>query len=74
MESVPSSVAVESELASTYIVPVSVGNQPYITLTDYIVQHNQFTPAIRRASINSSVIGEQTSWRVAPPAAPVDAE
>jgi negative regulator of sigma E activity len=74
MESVPRSVAVESELASGYIVPVSVGNQPYITLTDYIVQHNQFTPAIRRASINSSVIGEQTSWRVTPPAEPVDTE
>ncbi|HSG64662.1 MAG TPA: sigma-E factor negative regulatory protein [Gammaproteobacteria bacterium] len=74
MESVPSSVAVESELASGYIVPVSAGSQPYITLTDYIVQHNQFTPAIRRASINSSVVGEQTSWRVAPPAPAPSAE
>lgn len=66
MESVPSAPAIESDFdfPPGYVVPVSTGNQPFITLTDYIVQHNQFTPAIRRASINSSVVGEQHYWRV----------
>lgn len=72
MESVPSTTAVEAELLQSYVVPVSVPNQPFITLTDYIVQHNQFTPAIRRASINSSVIGEQTHWRMVPTPQPVE--
>lgn len=66
MESVPSAPAVESEFLPSYVVPVNAGNQPFITLTDYMVQHNQFTPAIRRASINSSLVGEQHYWRIVP--------
>jgi len=53
----------EPGLPPSYIVPVRAGNQPFIRLTNYLVQHNQFTPAIRRASMNASVVGEQHVWR-----------
>lgn len=65
---VPDTVFLEGELLPSYIVPVEAAGQTSITLTDYLVQHNQFTPAIRRASLNSSVVGEQRYWQTAAPA------
>jgi negative regulator of sigma E activity len=53
----------QPDVTPTYIVPVRAGEQPFIRLTNYLVQHNQFTPAIRRASMNASVVGEQHVWR-----------
>lgn len=59
VETVPAMVPVETELLPSFIVPVSAMSQTSIRFTDYLVQHNRFTPAIRRASISSSVVGEQ---------------
>jgi negative regulator of sigma E activity len=63
---IPDASVVEGELLPSFVVPEQVGSQSSIRLTDYIMQHNQFTPAIRRASINSSVAGEQHYWRPVP--------
>ena len=59
VETVPTLVPVQTELLPSFVVPVSATNQPSIRFTDYLVQHNRFAPAIRRASINSSIAGEQ---------------
>jgi negative regulator of sigma E activity len=69
---IPDAAVVEGELLPSFVVPEQVGTQSSIRLTDYIVQHNQFTPAIRRASINSSVAGEQHYWRPVPQDQPED--
>lgn len=64
---VPGQTFAEGELLPSYIVPAggTAERQTSIALTDYLVQHNQFTPAIRRASLNSMVVGEQ-QWRALP--------
>ena len=59
VETVPTVVPVQTELLPSFVVPVSATSQPPIRFTDYLVQHNQFAPAMRRASINSSIAGEQ---------------
>lgn len=59
VETVPTVVPVQTELLPSFVVPVSATNQPSIRFTDYLVQHNRFAPPIRRASINSSIAGEQ---------------
>jgi hypothetical protein len=51
------------ETLPSYVVPQSPGTQSSITLTNYLMQHEQVTPAIRRASISSSVVGDQRLWR-----------
>lgn len=53
-------------LAPSFVAPASSSTQSAIMLTDYIVEHNQFTSAMRRASINSTVVGEQHQWRIVP--------
>lgn len=63
IETVPAIVPVETELLPSFVVPVSATSQPSIRFTDYLVQHNRFAPAIRRASINSSIAGEQHTLR-----------
>lgn len=66
---VPSSspaVSVPSDLPRSFVVPASAGGRYSLTMTDYIVQHSQYTPAIRRQSINSSVAGEQHQYRSVP--------
>ena len=70
----PSPVAapVEGALLPSFVVPTQANTQSSIRLTDYIVQHNQFTPAIRRASISSTVAGEQHYWRPAPEMPPAE--
>jgi len=69
---IPETTFGEGELLPSFVVATDTPAQSSITLTDYIVQHNQFTPAIRRASINSTVVGEQHSWRAIPAAQPVE--
>ena len=67
--SAPSSspaVSVSSDLPRNFVVPASASGSYSLTMTDYIVQHSQFTPAIRRQSINSSVAGEQHQYRTVP--------
>ncbi len=59
VETVPTVIPVQTELLPSFVVPVSATSQPSIRFTDYLVQHNRFAPAIRRASINSSIAGEQ---------------
>ena len=63
VETVPAVVPVETELLPSFIVPVSSSSQSSIRFTDYLVRHNRFAPAIRRASINSSIAGEQHTLR-----------
>jgi len=63
VEIVPTVVPVETELLPSFIVPVSSSSQTSIRFTDYLVRHNRFAPAIRRASINSSIAGEQHTLR-----------
>ncbi|MDH3420361.1 MAG: sigma-E factor negative regulatory protein [Gammaproteobacteria bacterium] len=63
IETVPTIVPVETELLPSFVVPVSATSQSSIRFTDYLVQHNRFAPAIRRASINSSIAGEQHTLR-----------
>jgi sigma-E factor negative regulatory protein RseA len=69
---IPEAAFFEGELLPSFVVPTEADTQSSIRLTDYIVQHNQFTPAIRRASINSSVAGEQHYWRPVPPTPPAE--
>jgi negative regulator of sigma E activity len=59
--------SVSSDLTGNPVqaVPASY-NQYSITMTDYIVQHSQYAPGIRRHSINSSVAGEQHYYRSMP--------
>ena len=49
---------VASDMPRNLVIPASVNSEFSITMTDYIVQHNQYAPAIRNISINSSVAGE----------------
>ena len=63
IETVPAIVPVQTELLPSFVVPVSATSQSSIRFTDYLVQHNRFAPAIRRASINSSIAGEQHTLR-----------
>lgn len=63
VETVPAVVPVETELLPSFIIPVSSTSQTSIRFTDYLVRHNRFAPAIRRASINSSIAGEQHTLR-----------
>ena len=49
---------VTSDLPRSFVIPASFSSQYSMTMTDYIMQHNQYTPAIRNLSINSSVAGE----------------
>lgn len=57
--------SVSSNLPRNFVVPASASGYS-LTMTDYIVQHSQYTPAIRRQSINSSVAGEQHQYRTVP--------
>lgn len=59
-------VSVSSNLPRSFVVPASAGGRYSLTMTDYIVQHSQYTPAIRRQSMNSSVAGEQHQYRTVP--------
>jgi hypothetical protein len=66
--SAPSSspaASISSNLPRSFVVPASA-NGHSLTMTDYVVQHSQYTPAIRRQSINSSVAGEQHQYRAVP--------
>ena len=56
---------VTSDLPRSYVIPASLSSQYSMTMTDYIMQHNQYAPAIRSLSINSSVAGEH-QYRAAP--------
>jgi len=69
---IPEAALVTGELLPSFVVPTEASTQSSIRLTDYIVQHNQFTPAIRRASINSTVAGEQHFWRPVPQTQPAE--
>jgi len=60
---VPAIVPVQTEFPSSFVVPVSATSQTAIRFTDYLVQHNRYAPAIRRASINSMIAGEQHTLR-----------
>ena len=62
VETVPAVVPVQTELPPSFVVPVSA-TSPSIRMTDYLVQHNRYAPAIRRASINSTIAGEQHTLR-----------
>jgi negative regulator of sigma E activity len=72
VDPIPETTFAEGELLPSFVVPLEASSQSSIRLTDYIVQHNQFTPAIRRASINSTVAGEQHYWRPVPPTQPIE--
>ena len=72
VDPIPEAASVEGELLPSFVVPTQGNTQSSIRLTDYIVQHNQFTPAIRRASINSTVAGEQHYWRPVPELQPAE--
>ncbi len=63
VETVPTVAPVQTELMPSFVVPVSATSQSHIRFTDYLVQHNRFAPAIRRASINSTIAGEQHTLR-----------
>lgn len=63
VETVPTVVPMQTELPPSFVVPVSATSQSSIRFTDYLVQHNRYAPAIRRASINSTIAGEQHTLR-----------
>jgi len=56
---------VTSDLPRGYVIPAIFSGQYSMTMTDYIMQHNQYAPAIRNLSINSSVAGEHV-YRASP--------
>lgn len=65
-------VSVSSDLPRGYVLPASASTRYSITMTDYIVRHNRYTPAIRRQSIHSSVVGDQHQYGATPVSQPIE--
>jgi hypothetical protein len=62
----------DSEQPPSYVVPEAPGTEGSMTLTNYLMQHGQYTPAIRRASIDSAVASDSNVWQVVTEAEPAE--